>query len=51
MTEQLSFLPMLDDAEHPAWLLNGKQGVQNDNGVYVENVFRFSEGKLSGVHV
>lgn len=49
--EQLSFLPTLDDAEHVSWLLNGKQGVQNDCGVYVENVFRFREGKLSGVYV
>ena len=46
MTEQLSFLPTLDDAEHASWLLNGKQGVQNDCGVYVDNVFRFRE-KLS----
>ena len=49
--EQLSFLPTLDDAEHSSWLLNGKQGVQNDCGVYVENVFQFREGKLSGVYV
>ena len=49
--EQLSFLPTLDDEEHASWLLNGKQGVQNDCGVYVENVFRFREGKLSGVYV
>ena len=45
MTDQLSFLPMLDDAEHPTWLLNGKPGIQNDSGVYVENVFRFRDGK------
>lgn len=51
MTEQLSFLPKLFDAEHPTWLLNGKQGVQNGYGVYVENVFRFREGKLSGVNI
>ena len=51
MTDQLSFLPMLDDAEHPMWLLNGKLGIQNDSGVYVENVFRFREGKLSGVNI
>ena len=51
MTDQLSFLPMLDDAEHPTWLLNAKHGVQNDSGVYVENVFRFREGKLSGVNI
>ena len=49
--EQLSFLPTLDDAEHKTWLLDGKQGVQNDCGVYVENVFQFREGKLSGVYV
>lgn len=51
MTDQLSLLQMLDDAEHPTWLLKGKQGIQNENGVYVENVFRFREGKLSGVNV
>ena len=51
MTDQLSLLPMLDDAEHPTWLLNGKPGIQNDSGVYVENVFRFREGNLSGVNV
>ena len=51
MTEQLSFLPTLDDAEHASWLLNGMHGVKNDCGVYVENVFRFREGKLSGVYV
>lgn len=49
--EQLSFLTTLDDAEHASWLLNGKQVVQNDCGVYVENVFRFREGNLSGVYV
>ena len=37
MTEQLSFLPMLDDAEHTAWLLDGKQGVKNDSGVSMLN--------------
>lgn len=51
MTDQLSFLPILDDASHPTWLLNRKQGVQNDCGVYVDNVFSFREGKLSGVYV
>ena len=51
MTDQLSLLPMLDDAEHPTWLLNGKHGIQNDSGGYVENVFRFRKGKLSGVYV
>lgn len=51
MTDQLSLLPMLDDAEHPTWLLNGKPAIQNDSGVYVDNVFRFREGKLSGVYV
>ena len=51
MTDQISFLPMLDDAEHPTWLLSGKPGMQNENGVYVENVMKFREGKLSGVNV
>lgn len=51
MTDQLSLLPMLDDAEHQTWLLNGKPGIQNENGVYVDNVFRFRDGKLSGVNV
>ena len=51
MTDQISFLPMLDDADHPTWLLSGKPGMQNENGVYVENVFRFREGKLTGVNV
>ena len=51
MTDQISFLPMLDDAEHPTWLLSGKPGMQNENGVYVENVMEFREGKLSGVNV
>ena len=31
MTDQISFLPMLDDAEHPTWLLSGKPGMQNEN--------------------
>ena len=51
MSDQISFLPMLDDAEHPTWILSGKPGMQNDCGVYVENVFRFREGKLSGVNI
>ena len=51
MTDQISFLPMLDDAEHPTWLLSGKPGMQNENGVYTENVLEFSEGKISGVYV
>lgn len=51
MTDQLSLFPMLDDAEHPTWLLNGKPAIQNDCGVYVENVLRFREGKLSGVNI
>ena len=42
---------MLDDAERPTWLLSGKPGMQNDCGVYVENVFRIREGKLSGVNI
>ena len=51
MTDQISFLPMLDDAEHPTWLLSGKPGMQNENGVYTENVMKFREGKLSGVNI
>ena len=51
MTDQISFLPMLDDAEHPAWLLSGRPGIQNENGVYVENVMEFREGKLTGVNI
>lgn len=46
MTDQISFLPMLDDAEHPTWLLSGKPGIQNDCGVYTENVLEFREGLL-----
>ena len=37
---------MLDDAEHPTWLLSGKPGMQNENGVYVENVMEFREGLM-----
>ena len=51
MTYQISFLPMLDDAEHPTWLLSGKPGMQNENGVYTENVMEFREGKLTGVNI
>ncbi len=51
MTDQISFLPMLDDVEHPTWLLSGKPGIKNDCGVYTENVLEFREGKLSGVNV
>ena len=51
MTDQISFLPMLDDAEHPTWLLSGKPGIKNSCGVYTENVMEFREGKLSGVNV
>ena len=40
-----------DDPQNHPWLLNGKPAIQNDSGVYVENVFRFREGKLSGVNV
>lgn len=36
MIEQLSFLPMIYDAEHASWLLNGMQVVKNDCGVYVD---------------
>ena len=46
MTDQISFLPMLDDAEHHTWLLSGKPGMQNENGVYVENVMEFRERRL-----
>ena len=46
MTDQISFLPMLDDAEHPTWLLSDKPGMQNENGVYVENVMEFREGLM-----
>lgn len=51
MNDQISFLPMLDDAEHPTWLLSGKPGIKNDCGVYTENVLEFREGKLSGVNI
>ena len=51
MTDQISFLPMLDDAEHPTWLLSGRPGIKNDCGVYTENVLEFCEGKLTGVNV
>lgn len=51
MTDQISFLPMLDDAEHPTWLLSGKPGMQNENGVYTENVLEFREGKLTGINI
>ncbi len=50
MTDQLSLLPMLDDAEHPTWLLNGKPGIQNDCGVYVENVWSYLVGKNLGTY-
>ena len=51
MEAQISFLPMLDDAEHPAWLLSGNPGIQNKHGVYTENVMEFREGKLTGVNI
>ena len=51
MNDQISFLPMLDDAEHPTWLLSGRPGIKNDCGVYTENVLEFREGKLTGVNV
>ena len=41
MTDQISFLPMLDDVEHPTWLLSGKPGMQNENGVLTQNVRKF----------
>ena len=37
---------MMDDAEHPTWLLSDKPGMQNENGVYVENVMEFREGLM-----
>jgi len=46
MSDQISFLPMLDDAEHPTWLLSGKTGIKNDCGVYTENVLEFREGLI-----
>lgn len=51
MNDQISFLPMLDDAEHPTWLLSGRPGIKNDCGVYTENVLEFRDGKLTGVNV
>ena len=51
MNDQISFLPMLDDAEHPTWLLSGRPGIKNDCGVYTGNVLEFREGKLTGVYV
>ena len=51
MNDQISFLPLLDDAEHPTWLLSGRPGIKNDCGVYTENVLEFREGKLTGVNV
>ena len=46
MSDQISFLPMLDDAEHPTWLLSGKPGMPNDCGVYTGNVYEFRDGLL-----
>ena len=46
MTDQISFLTMLDDAEHPTWLLSGKPGMRNACGVYTENVMEFREGLI-----
>ena len=51
MNDQISFLPMLDDAGHPTWLLSGNPGMQNDCGVYTGNVYRFLEGKLTKSYV
>ncbi len=51
MTDQISFLPMLDDAEHHTWLLSGKPGMQNACGVYTENVLEFREGLMSHNYV
>lgn len=44
--ETISFLPLLDAMEHPEWLLKGLDGVQNDCGVYTENVQEFREGLI-----
>ena len=51
MNDQISFLPLLDDAQHPTWLLSGRPGIKNDCGVYTGNVLKFSEGKFTGVNV
>ena len=41
-----------DDPNNRPMLLSAiGEGVQNDCGVYVENVLRFREGKLTGVYV
>jgi arginyl-tRNA synthetase len=42
---------MLDDAENPTWLLNGKPAIQNDSGVYVENVFRICDTCMMPIEV
>ena len=40
-----------DPNNRPMLLSAIGEGVKNDCGVYVENVFRFREGKLTGVYV
>ena len=51
MNDQISFLPLLDDAEHPTWLLSGKPGTKNDCGVYTGNVLEFRDGLLTHNYV
>lgn len=51
MNDQISFLPLLDDAEHHTWLLSGRPGIKNDCDVYTGNVMEFSDGKLAGVNI
>ena len=46
MSAQISFLPMLDEAEHPGYLLNGMVAETNACGVYTENVLEFREGLI-----
>lgn len=47
MADQISFLPILDEMEHPNWLLSGKLGERNEFGVFTKNVFEFREGGQS----
>lgn len=48
---QIDFLPLITEAEHPQYLLNGKPAGMNAYGVFTENVLKFREGKLSGVNI
>ena len=48
---QIDFLPLIIEAEHPQYLLNGKPAGTNACGVFTENVLEFSEGKLTGPYV